>query len=324
MASFVHPMKIIVKILVSSAALILILRLVDMAALKQSILNIPLPILGLTVVIFTFGQLLSSYKWWLLASCGGIAVPWSLALRAYFFGMFINCFGVGTVGGDVARALVLAGASKQKTAALASVIADRVHGLTVLACIGLVSITAFGRHTIATEYLALMLICVSAIMLGWYFGPGIAMYMVPKEGLLHQKLQAMAGVFPRNIVTIAYISIISLVFHLLQISLHQVMALGFGIHIPWRALLVTIPVVNIVSSLPISWNGLGVRENGYVFFLAPGFLSREQAVAFGAMWLIAMTLSSAIGGVTALLYPDVRLRVRERIVDTGESRVIEK
>ena len=36
--------------------------------------------------------------------------------------------------------------------------------------------------------------------------------------------------------------------------------------------------------------------NSYVFFLAPLFLSREQAIAFGAMWFFAMAISSAIGG----------------------------
>jgi uncharacterized membrane protein YbhN (UPF0104 family) len=86
------------------------------------------------------------------------------------------------------------------------------------------------------------------------------------------------------------------------------MASGFGTHIPWHVLLVTIPVVNILSTLPISWNGLGVRENGYVFFLAPLILSREQAVAFGAMWLFAMTISSAIGGLVAALSKDVDWR----------------
>jgi hypothetical protein len=78
-------------------------------------------------------------------------------------------------------------------------------------------------------------------------------------------MQEIAGVFPRNIATVAYVSAISLLFHLLQISTHQIMAYGFGIHIPWQTLLITIPVVNIASTLPISWNGLGVRENGYGF-----------------------------------------------------------
>jgi len=62
---------------------------------------------------------------------------------------------------------------------------------------------------------------------------------------------------------------------------NQIMAYRFGIDVPWQTLLITIPVVNILSTLPINWNGLGVRENGYVFFLTRLILSHEQAIAFG-------------------------------------------
>jgi glycosyltransferase 2 family protein len=298
-------MKLLIKIFISLAMLTLALRLVDINELKQSLLSIPLPTLGVVVVIFFFGQLLSSYKWWLLARSGSIEVPWLLAVRAYFLGMAVNCFGLGTVGGDLARALVLGSKSKQNPTALASVFADRVHGITVLAAIGVVSMVFSDRQHIGSEYLMLLPVCIIAVVIAWYFGPGIALAVLPKGGALHKNMEQIAQVFPRDPTTISYISLISLVFHLLQIGLHQVMAAGFGIQIPWPVLLVTIPVINILSSLPISWNGLGVRENGYVFFLAPLLLSREHAIAFGVMWLLAMAISSVIGGLVLVFSKDL-------------------
>jgi glycosyltransferase 2 family protein len=298
-------MKLLIKIFISLAMLILALRLVDINELKQSLLRIPLPTLGVVVVIFFFGQLLSSYKWWLLARSGSIEVPWLLAVRAYFLGMAVNCFGLGTVGGDLARALVLGSKSKQNPTALASVFADRVHGITVLAAIGVVSMVFSGRQHIGSEYLVLLPVCIIAVVMAWYFGPSIALAVLPKGGALHRNMEQIAQVFPRDPATISYISLISLVFHLLQIGLHQIMAAGFGIQIPWPVLLVTIPVINILSSLPISWNGLGVRENGYVFFLAPLLLSREHAIAFGVMWLLATAISSAIGGLVLVFSKDL-------------------
>jgi uncharacterized membrane protein YbhN (UPF0104 family) len=298
-------MKLLIKIFISLAMLILALRLVDINELKQSLLSIPLPTLGVVVVIFFFGQLLSSYKWWLLARSGSIEVPWLLAVRAYFLGMAVNCFGLGTVGGDLARALVLGSKSKQNPTALASVFADRVHGITVLAAIGVLSMVFSGRQHIGSEYLVLLPVCIIAVVMAWYFGPSIALAVLPKGGALHRNMEQIAQVFPRDPATISYISLISLVFHLLQIGLHQIMAAGFGIQIPWPVLLVTIPVINILSSLPISWNGLGVRENGYVFFLAPLLLSREHAIAFGVMWLLAMAISSAIGGLVLVFSKDL-------------------
>ena len=91
-------------------------------------------------------------------------------------------------------------------------------------------------------------------------------------------------------------------FHIVQISLHAAMARGVGATIPWATLFIVIPLVNIASSLPISWNGLGVREKSYTYFLtaAPAIVTNEQAIAFGALWLMAMTVTSAIGGIVAL------------------------
>jgi len=298
-------MKILIKVFISLAMLAVALRLVDINELEQSLLSIPLPTLSRVVIIFFFGQLLSSYKWWLLARSGTIETPWLLAVKAYFLGMAVNCFGVGTVGGDFARAVVLGTKSKRKAIALASVFADRVHGMTVLAAIGVVSIAFVGRQNIGGEYLVLLPVCIIAVVVAWYFGPGIALAALPKGGALHKNMEQVAQVFPRDPATIGYISLISLVFHLLQIGLHQVMAAAYGIQIPWAVLLVTIPVINILSSLPISWNGLGVRENGYLFFLAPQYLSREHAIAFGVMWLLAMAISSAIGALVLVFSKDL-------------------
>jgi glycosyltransferase 2 family protein len=298
-------MKTLIKVFISLAMLTVALRLVDINELTQSLLSIPLPTVAVVVVIFFFGQLLSSYKWWVLARSGSIEVPWLLAVRAYFLGMAVNCFGLGTVGGDLARAVVLGSKSQQKTTALASVFADRLHGITVLAAIGIVSMALFGRQQMGGEFLVLLAACISAVVLAWYFGPAVALAVLPKDGALHKNVEKVAQVFPRDLVTISYISLISLAFHLLQISLHQVMAAGFGIQIPWPVLLVTIPVINILSSLPISWNGLGVRENGYLLFLAPLFISREHALAFGVLWLLAVAISSIIGGLVLLFSKDL-------------------
>ena len=77
-------MKLLIKISISLAMLTLALRLVHINELKESLLSIPLPALGMVVVIFFFSQLLSSYKWWLLARSGNIETSWLLAVKGVF------------------------------------------------------------------------------------------------------------------------------------------------------------------------------------------------------------------------------------------------
>ena len=122
-------------------------------------------------------------------------------------------------------------------------------------------------------------------------------------------MRQVAAIFPREPAVLASITTISAIFHCTQILLHAVMANAVGATIPLATLFVVIPLVNIASSLPISWNGLGVRENSYIYFLtsAPALVTVEQAAALGALWLLAVTATSAIGGIVALVSGDLKL-----------------
>jgi uncharacterized membrane protein YbhN (UPF0104 family) len=263
----------------------------------------------LVVVGYTIGQLFSSLKWWTIARSGGITTSYPAALKAYFIGMFLNCFSFGMLGGDAARGILVAQGQPRKTEGLASVVADRVHGLIVLSCIALFTSAIMGRDRVAPDLIQLLLLLVVGCTAGWLIGP----WLLPRLPFMKTtrvglKLQQVMTIFPRDPKTLALITTISIAFHLLQISLHAVMAAGMGIQIPFTTLLLVIPFVNIVCSLPISWNGLGVREKAYTYFLttAPAIVSYEQAVAFGAIWLLAVTVSSAIGGIVAMMSEDLR------------------
>ena len=301
-------MKKAFKIFVSLALLGLILYSVDIKSLINTIENIPLSTAVAVISIYAAGQLLSSWKWCLLARASGIQTSYGAALRAYFAGMYVNYFGLGMVGGDVARGLLVSAGQGKKAEGLASVVADRVHGLAVLGCIGVVSGLIFGSELIPYPMFPAVIAGCCALIVGWVVGPWILKTFGPKFApRLTHKIEHLAAAFPRDIFTLSLVTCISLAVHILQIGIHAVMAYGLGAQITLSSLMIVIPWVNIASSLPISWQGLGVREKAYIFFLTPAFLSKEQAVAFGALWLLASTVSSAIGGVIALASGDLAL-----------------
>jgi len=269
------------------------------------------PATALVVIIgYTLGQLLSSVKWWTIARSGGINVPYSTALKAYFVGMFVNCFGsgLGTVGGDVARGILISNGLPKKTEGIAAVVADRIHGLSVLSFIALITSQLFQSDRVPGWLLLSLLTLIAGFVAAWILGPAI-LQRLPSSTRFAAKMRQVAAIFPRDLKTLSIITGISLVFHCIQILLHAVMASGVGANIPLATLFVVIPLVNIASSLPISWNGLGVRENSYMYFLtaAPALVSPEQAAAFGALWLLAVTVTSALGGIVALVTGDLKL-----------------
>lgn len=302
--------KSLIKLVLSILMVGIVLRSVNFDNLRATFMTMPPATVILVVVGYTLGQLLSSIKWWTIAYRGGIKTTYPAALKAYFIGMFLNCFSFGMLGGDAARGILVAQGQPKKTEGLASVVADRIHGLIVLSCIALITSAIMGRDRVAPDLIRLLLLLVVGCTAGWLAGP----WLLPrlpyiKNSRLGAKLQQVVAIFPRDPKTLAIITGISIVFHLTQISLHAFMAAGMGIEIPFTTLLLVIPFVNIVCSLPISWNGLGVREKAYTYFLAtaPAIVSYEQAVAFGAIWLLAVTVSSALGGIVAIISGDLKI-----------------
>lgn len=302
--------KSLIKLALSIFMVGIVLWSVNFEKLQATFLTLSPVTVALVVIGYTLGQLLSSYKWWTIAYSGGIKTPYPAALKAYFIGMFLNCFSFGMLGGDAARGILVAQGQPKKTEGIASVVADRIHGLIVLSCIALVTSAIMGRDRVAPDLIQLLLLLVVGCTAGWLIGP----WLLPrlpylKNSRIGDKLQQVMAIFPRDPKTLLVITGISIVFHLTQISLHAVMAAGMGIEIPYTTLLLVIPFVNIVCSLPISWNGLGVRERAYTYFLTatPAIVSYEQAVAFGAIWLLAVTVSSAIGGIVAIISGDLRI-----------------
>ncbi len=313
--------KSIIKLLISALMLMVVLQMAKYDKLAATFRDIPIQSLLIVVVAYSMGQLLSSYKWCTIANAGGIKASYPAALRAYFIGMYLNCFGLGTVGGDVARGLLLAPGQHKKVEALASVVADRLHGLAVLSGIGAVSACIFGIKGVEPWLAYLLIATGGGIAIGWFIAPAIVLKILPSHSRFRPKVETILAAFPRKPLTILKITAISFTFHMVQISLHRVMGLAVGVEIPWSVLLVTIPFVNILGTLPISWNGVGVREKGYQFVLVPAGVQPEHAIAFGAMWLLAVTVSSAIGGIVAVATKDFSKLEEAALAETAQPTV---
>jgi uncharacterized membrane protein YbhN (UPF0104 family) len=318
-------LRSLIKPAISFLMLYLIFRGIDLSKFTNIISNLSLRIFIIVCCTYSFGQVLSSYKWWRIAQASGIDVPFSRALRAYFFGMFCNCFGVGVVGGDVARGLLLGLGQPIKTKALASVIADRLHGLCILALIGSASVIFFGLHDMQ-PWLVLSLASLGPMtLIGWFVGPYLVRKFLPANNKFCIKIVEISSCFPQSPKVLIHVSLVSAFFHLLQIGVHRIIGTSIGVDLPWSYLLPVIPFVNICSTLPISWNGLGVRENAYKFFLAPAVLSYEQVIALGALWIAAMTTCSVIGGLASMIGNDpISEAIRKRALSSEPSKLEQK
>jgi hypothetical protein len=85
--------------------------------------------------------------------------------------------------------------------------------------------------------------------------------------------------------------------------------------------------VGTFAAIPVSLNGLGLREGGYIYLLSAIGIGSETGIAFGLLLFLIVALDSLIGGVIFLLQRIPR-RAREESgsdqVDAEKRRQAEK
>jgi hypothetical protein len=95
--------------------------------------------------------------------------------------------------------------------------------------------------------------------------------------------------------------LLSFVVHFVQAWIHMLLGRAIQIDIPYSFCIILYPLVGTFSALPVSLNGLGLREGGYLFLFQFIGVGSEKGVAFGLLLFVIIALDSLIGGLLFLV-----------------------
>jgi len=266
---------------------------------------------------YLLSQVLSAYKWQVLARPLGFLQPLHVFILYYFSGMYLNLFAPSTVAGDFSRGALLAGDSGRLGAALQSVVADRVSGLLMLLWIGVVGLLSsdFDVVPVSVRY-GIIVVAVGAIA-GWFFLPRVLQHGFLSGHQVRNFVERLILPYQKVPSVLGRACGLSLGFHFLQISLQILLAHALQLDTLLWTLVVSIVLVALLSGLPVSFGGVGVREGGYIMFLTPLGVEREQALAFGLLWSAVVLVANATGGLALLLAPKTHhLLIRKQVSST--------
>jgi glycosyltransferase 2 family protein len=294
------------KILISAALLYFSLRKVDFADLLSRIDLNSLLWLGLAIVV-TFLQVYAGALRWreISADCGAPLSP-RQAMRYNLIGTFFNQTLPSSIGGDAMRLWLLARGGAGWRAATYSIFVDRAIGLIALAVIIVASLpwsyelirNAEGRSALLLVDFAALAAGLGFLLLGrlpwawlqrwWGTQHFYACSIVANQVIFDRKRGPM-------------IAMLSILVHVLTVIMAWCVAKSIAAPVLFNQVFQLVPPVMLITMLPISIAGWGVREAtmGLAFGYA-GLMPSEGvnvSLLFGAVTFAV----GAVGGLVWIL-----------------------
>lgn len=255
------------------------------------------------------GLLLASFvvaalRWFLFLRAAGVKTTPSGAVRAYLIGTFTTNFLPSQIGGDVTRAWV-AGEAGTRIRSATTVVIDRA---TALACLVLVGWLAFATdpHPVPGTLLAALGAAAGALVAAGLVIAAAVRAHTWLSRLTPARLRGSASdvrataraCFRGSIIWQTVL--LGLAFQGLATSSVWLVARSISLHVPFSVLAVTLPSVLIVTVLPISIAGYGVREGSYVLLLGHAGVSTSDATLLSVLSGVVFALASLPGGLSLL------------------------
>jgi len=299
----------LIKLLISGGLLAYFLSRIHIERFFHTFASAKFSYIALALAIYLVAQGISAVRWAALARPIGIKTPFKDMVRYYLIGMFFNLFAPGTVGGDVSRVYYLVrdeeahanGRAVTTVHAAMSVLMDRAVGMVVLVWLGAAGLLLFPEYPIPAPARTATWLLALALLIAALAVP-LLRRLLPEDG--HQliiKLRLALRNYRTHWHALGAATALSVVVHLIQAGMHVAMGRALNLELPFSFCIIIYPLVGTFAAIPISVNGLGLREGGYVFLLAGVGIGTEKSIAFGILLFLVVALDSLIGGLLFLL-----------------------
>lgn len=315
-----------VQIVVTAVLLVLLFRNFDWMSFRAALSRTPLWFYSASFGVLIAGQALYVFKWGLVLDGMGLRVPfWRLA-EQYLLGIFFNNFLPTMIGGDAARVYYLGRQEGYATIAT-SVLVDRGLGFLSMAAWGSVLVWWLDITTPAFV-VARRVLTAMCIVLVAGLAAALTLRLAPLVALLHHwplmgrvadmldLLRKRGRPLRRRPGVIAAVLLAGFLYFLpFGWSYQAYFRLSSGLAVPYGAILLVLIAIAVLSNIPVSVNGIGLREQLHYLLFASLGVSKELAVGISIIVFSQFLILSLLGGLVWL-----RLRGRASLTDVAAAR----
>ncbi|MBX9822622.1 MAG: flippase-like domain-containing protein [Afipia birgiae] len=294
------------RILVSAALLYFAFRGINFAAIQSRLSQISVGWFLLAVLATVFQIFLGALRWREISARCSAPLETGQALRYNMIGAFFNQTLPSTIGGDAMRLWLVRQTGAGWRSATYSVLVDRAIGLIALALIVVVSLPwSYDLIANARGRLALLLVDIGAISAGLGF---LVLGMLPWPWLktfwplrhIHAcSVIANQVIFNRS--SGPKVAVLSLLIHVMAVVIAWCAVRSIAAPAAFDQLFMLIPPIMLITMLPISIAGWGVREATMMVAFGYAGLAQTDGTVVSLLFGASSFIVGAIGGLVWIL-----------------------
>lgn len=285
------------KLLVSIMLFSIAFRLVDEREMIQLMSNANFSYIILAIFFQVASTSIASYRWSLIMKALNFNLPFSYYLSNYFKGSFFNQALPGSIGGDALRGIDLGKIGYSKKEAFAGIFIDRIVGLSGLLVLNLIA-NLFSENILPFWlYHLINMICIIGIS-GFivlsllHIIPILSKYRMTR--IFSSLSLRFRKVYADQKSIVVQIGLSVLIHFLSILSIFEI-ARSLGLSLPLTTFLVIVPPVFLLTILPISLAGWGIRETAMVgIFMLIG-APKEEILSISIMYGVMLIIASLPG-----------------------------
>lgn len=298
----------LVKFTITAALLLLIARNVDLKEAYASLTLLSPFIVLLALVLQLASNSVAALRWFIIMRRIGSPKNFVFFLLSYFKGTFFNQGLPTSIGGDAIRILDCSRSGHSTQDGFYGVFIDRFVGMGGLLILNFAALL-FNKNILPHQvYLILLAIIVTLL------GGLIVLLFVYKLqlfrsgrwfGFIGQLSERYYQVYASPSSFALQIGL-SISIHLMAMTAFYILGTGVGLDYSLNVYLVLVPPVVLLTILPISLAGWGIREGAMIgFFLLVG-ADRSKVLTFSLLYGL-LSLASSLPGLFVYLVQKNRL-----------------
>jgi uncharacterized protein (TIRG00374 family) len=290
-----------VKAAVTAVLIWLVLRGVDLGAALARMAELSTGAAVLAVLLLMLHCFVAGWRWRLIMRLFGPALPLRTSIRLFFEGYFFNNALPSTIGGDGVRIYRATRLGLPLAASVNGVLLDRVTGLTglvILVAVGQPLLYAHVEDTSTRLAFAAILLAGAAGIAAMILARHIPEHLLPARlrGPVHKLSEATRAAYLHPAVSLPVLGL-SVVVHGLIVASVYVIAIGLGLDVGLFESLVLVPAVILLSTVPVSIGGWGLREGLMVVALGLAGVPADAALSVSILFGLAQIAAGLPGGV---------------------------